>query len=83
MMVAVVEEGSGKNARIKNIKVGGKTGTAENQTEKEHGWFIGFAPADDPKVAIAVVLENIGITGGKSAAPIARDIMETALSRLK
>ncbi|MCT4620355.1 MAG: penicillin-binding transpeptidase domain-containing protein [Marinisporobacter sp.] len=83
MMVAVVEEGSGKNARIKNIKVGGKTGTAENQTEKEHGWFIGFAPADDPKVAIAVVLENIGITGGKSAAPIAKDIMETALSRLK
>ncbi|QXM06398.1 peptidoglycan D,D-transpeptidase FtsI family protein [Crassaminicella indica] len=83
MMISVVEEGSGKNARIKNIKVAGKTGTAQNETKKGHGWFIGFAPANDPKVAIAVVLENIGITGGKSAAPIAGDVMATALDRLR
>lgn len=81
MMIGVVEEGTGKNARIKNIKVAGKTGTAENESEKEHAWFIGFAPADHPKFAIAVVLENIGSTGGKSAAPIARDIMNKALRK--
>ncbi|TCO72285.1 peptidoglycan D,D-transpeptidase FtsI family protein [Marinisporobacter balticus] len=83
MMIDVVKLGTGKNARIKNVKVAGKTGTAENDTEKEHAWFIGFAPADDPKVAIAVVLENEGSTGGKSAAPIARDIMAAALNILK
>lgn len=83
MMIDVVSIGTGKNARIKNVVVAGKTGTAENESEKEHAWFIGFAPADDPKVAIAVVLENEGSTGGKSAAPIARDIMMTALNRLK
>lgn len=83
MMVQVVKEGTGKNARIKNIQVAGKTGTAENETGKEHAWFVGFAPADEPKIAIAIVLENAGTTGGKSAAPIARDIMIKALNQLK
>ncbi|QEK12826.1 penicillin-binding protein A [Crassaminicella thermophila] len=83
MMIDVVKEGTGKNARIKNVEVAGKTGTAENESKKEHAWFIGFAPAYNPKVAIAVVLENIGSTGGKSAAPIARDIMVAALNRLR
>lgn len=83
MMVKVVDEGTGKNARIRNISVAGKTGTAENETGKEHAWFIGFAPADDPEVAIAVILENSGSTGGKVAAPIARDIMIKMLNKLK
>lgn len=81
MMIKVVKQGTGKNARIKNVRVAGKTGTAENESAKEHAWFIGFAPADDPKLAIAVVLENIGSTGGKTAAPIARDILITALKK--
>lgn len=83
IMVKVVEEGTGKNARIRNIKVAGKTGTAENQTDKNHAWFIGFAPADNPKVAVAVVLEEEGSTGGAASAPIARDIMKYAIEEIK
>lgn len=83
MMVKVVEEGTGRNAMIRNVKVAGKTGTAENDTGKAHAWFIGFAPADNPQVAIAVVLESAGTTGGKSAAPIARDMMNRALGRFR
>ena len=83
MMIQAVEKGTGKNARIRNVKVAGKTGTAENETGKAHAWFIGFAPADNPKVAVAVVLENAGTTGGKSAAPIARELMNAALNKLR
>lgn len=83
MMVDVVKSGTGKNARIKNIKVAGKTGTAENSSGKSHAWFVGFAPADEPKIAIAVILEEEGSTGGKSAAPIARDIMIHAINNIK
>lgn len=82
MMVEVVKRGTGKGARIKNVKVAGKTGTAENASGKAHAWFIGFAPADNPKVAISVVLENEGSTGGKSAAPIARDLMLEVLNKI-
>ena len=83
MMVEVVRRGTGANANIENIKVAGKTGTAENPTGKTHSWFIGFAPADDPKVAVSVVLESDGTTGGSGAAPIARQIMIEALNRIK
>ncbi|KXG73597.1 peptidoglycan D,D-transpeptidase FtsI family protein [Thermotalea metallivorans] len=83
MLVKAVDEGTGKNARIRNIAVAGKTGTAENETGKEHAWFVGFAPADNPQVVVVVVLENIGSTGGKSAAPLARDMMLRTLNRLK
>lgn len=76
MMQAVVEKGTGKNARLRGKDVAGKTGTAENEkTGKEHAWFIGFAPADDPQIAVAVILEYSGSTGGKAAAPMARDII--------
>jgi peptidoglycan glycosyltransferase len=83
MMVNVVKRGTGTNARIRNIRVAGKTGTAENPSGKTHAWFIGFAPADEPKIAIAVVLEEDGTTGGKTAAPIARNIMIEALNTIK
>lgn len=83
MMVEVVRRGTGTNAAIKNIRVAGKTGTAENASGKAHAWFIGFAPADDPKVVIAVILEEEGSTGGKAAAPIARNIMIEALNTIK
>lgn len=83
MMVEVVRRGTGTNAGIKNIRVAGKTGTAENPSGKSHAWFIGFAPADDPQIAVAVVLEEDGTTGGKTAAPIARNIMIEALNTIK
>ncbi|QIK84763.1 penicillin-binding protein 2 [Sanguibacter sp. HDW7] len=85
MMVGVVDSGSGTAARIPGVKVAGKTGTA--QTTKEaapHAWFIGFAPVDAPKIAVAVVVENGGsmgseATGGAVAAPIARKVLEAGL----
>jgi len=79
MMVDSVNIGTGKNAKINNVRVAGKTGTAENPSGKDHAWFIGFAPAEDPQVAVAVLLEEEGSTGGSSAAPIARNIILEAL----
>jgi peptidoglycan glycosyltransferase len=79
MMVSVVDNGTGRNAAIPGIKVAGKTGTAENVPGAQtHAWFICFAPADDPKVAVAVVVENGGF-GGDVAAPIARNVMLAVL----
>lgn len=83
MMVEVVNSGTGKNAQLNNIQVAGKTGTAENASGSSHAWFTGFAPADDPRVAIAVILEEDGNTGGKTAAPLARDIISKILNKLK
>ncbi|WP_062517503.1 peptidoglycan D,D-transpeptidase FtsI family protein [Demequina gelatinilytica] len=86
MMVQVVESGTGKAAQIAGVQVAGKTGTAETGTgERPHTWFVGFAPADDPVVAVAVLVENGGsmqgeVTGGKVAAPIARTVMEAAIA---
>ncbi|HZJ77003.1 MAG TPA: penicillin-binding transpeptidase domain-containing protein [Oscillospiraceae bacterium] len=79
MMVAAVREGTGKNARIYGVDVAGKTGTAQNETGESHSWFIGFAPAKNPQVAVAVILESEGRSGGEAAAPIAGEIMNEAL----
>lgn len=79
LMIKTVEEGTGKGAKISGISVAGKTGTAENEKEKSHSWFVGFAPADNPQIAVAVILENDGGSGGKTAAPIAKSVMEAAL----
>jgi peptidoglycan glycosyltransferase len=87
MMVSVVDNGSGARARIDGVQVAGKTGTAQHEKGKPpHAWFISFAPADDPKVAVAVVVEDGGVTGsevggGRVAAPIAKDVMEAVLGR--
>lgn len=86
MMVGVVESGTGTNAQVPGTTVAGKTGTAQ-QPEGAAGptvWFAGFAPADSPRVAIAVVVEEggaagSGATGGGVAAPIARDVLQAAL----
>lgn len=86
MMVGVVDAGSGTRAQISGVDVAGKTGTAETGNDLDpHAWFVGFAPADDPVIAVAVVLENGGgnggeITGGRLAAPIAKAVMEAALA---
>jgi peptidoglycan glycosyltransferase len=81
MMVAVVQSGTGTNAAIPGIQVAGKTGTAETEFGKKINdvWFIGFAPADDPRVAVAVTVKAVTGFGGDFAAPIARDIMQELL----
>jgi len=82
MMQAVVTGGTGTAAQIPGIKVAGKTGTAETGaiTNPNTTWFIAFAPADAPRVAVAVVLQNQTGAGGTTAAPIAKTIMESLLS---
>jgi penicillin-binding protein 2 len=70
--------GTGGAARIKGIMSGGKTGTAQNPHGADHAWYIGFAPFDHPKIAIAVLLENAGM-GGVKAAPIAGKVMQRYL----
>jgi peptidoglycan glycosyltransferase len=82
MMTSVVESsnGTGRRARIDGVTVAGKTGTAEN-AGPDHNWFIGFAPADDPQIAVAVFVRNGGGTGGDVSAPIARAVMEAHLGQ--
>jgi peptidoglycan glycosyltransferase len=87
MMERVVSDGSGTAAQISGVRVAGKTGTAQHaQGRPPHAWFIGFAPAEDPQVAVAVVIEDGGslgseATGGRLAAPVARDVMRAVLQR--
>lgn len=81
MMVSVVENGTGRAAALNGISVAGKTGTAENATGNDHSWFIGFAPAENPKVAVAVVIENANVYG--SATPIAGKVIQEALRVLE
>lgn len=76
LMVETVNSGTGKNAAISEIQVAGKTGTAENEKEEAHSWFVGFAPAENPEISVCVILENDGGSGGSSAAPIARNLLK-------
>jgi penicillin-binding protein 2 len=85
-MRAVVREGTGRRAQIPGLEVAGKTGSsqvvAHDRLERDksapelqpHGWFLCFAPADQPKIAMAVLVEH-GRSGGESAAPVARRIL--------
>jgi peptidoglycan glycosyltransferase len=81
MMEAVVNEGTGTPAQIPGVQVAGKTGTAETQigTAINNVWFIAFAPASAPRVAIAVTLKGVPGQGAAFAAPIARRVMERLL----
>jgi penicillin-binding protein A len=82
MMVSVVTGGTGTAGQLPGVAVAGKTGTAETGVASRNTtWFVAFAPAAQAKVAVAVVLENQSGTGGTTAAPIAREIMATALRR--
>ncbi|MGB7980863.1 MAG: penicillin-binding protein 2 [Candidatus Nanopelagicales bacterium] len=84
MMVGVVANGTGSNARIPGVSVAGKTGTAQTSRQRPNiAWFISFAPADNPKVAVAVAIEKSGaaeVGGNTLAAPIARAVMQAVLS---
>ena len=82
MMTAVVESGTATGAQIPGVSVAGKTGTAETGREGQNDtWFIAFAPVENPRVAVAVALSNQDGTGGATAAPIAKAIMEAILGR--
>ena len=87
MMIAAVSSGVSSNARIPGVKVAGKTGTAENGVNDPYTlWFTGFAPADNPQVAVAVVIEDGGGKGQSGrgntlAAPIAKAVMEAVLKK--
>ena len=87
MLVAVVDQGTGTPAKINGVQVAGKTGTAEQGNGKPpHAWFTAFAPANDPKVAVAVVVEDGGnagseAAGGRLAGPIAKAVMEAVLNQ--
>ncbi|MEV5557266.1 penicillin-binding protein 2 [Nonomuraea wenchangensis] len=88
MMVSVVQNGTANLAQVPGVQVAGKTGTAETADGKPpHAWFISFAPADDPKIALAVIVEsgaaNVGAeaTGGHTAAPIAKAVLEAVLTK--
>jgi peptidoglycan glycosyltransferase len=74
MMLGVVRRGTGAGARVGGLSIAGKTGTAENPRGRDHAWFICFAPAEHPEIALAVVVEHGG-QGGRVAAPIARQIL--------
>jgi peptidoglycan glycosyltransferase len=87
MMIDVVNRGTGTAAKISGVTVAGKTGTAQHATNAApHAWFIAFAPAENPVVAVAVLIEDGGnlnkeATGGRVAAPIARDVIKAVLGR--
>jgi len=86
MMVDVVENGTGENAQMDGVLVAGKTGTAQTTEDRPpYAWFTSFAPADNPQIAVAVVIEEApdtarnDIGGGRLAAPVARAVMEAVL----
>ena len=87
MMITAVSSGVSSNARIPGIKVAGKTGTAENGPGDPYTlWFTGFAPANNPQVAVAVVIEDGGGLGQSGrgntlAAPIAKKVMQAVISK--
>ena len=79
-MTECVLGGTGTGARVSGINVAGKTGTAQNEREgKDHAWFIGFAPAENPQIAICVMKEYAGRGGGSVCAPVAGKIIKYAL----
>jgi peptidoglycan glycosyltransferase len=87
MMVASVAGGAASNATIEGVSVAGKTGTAQNGVNDPYTlWFTGFAPADDPQVVVAVVIENGGgdgqdAVGNQIAAPIGKQVLEAVLNK--
>jgi peptidoglycan glycosyltransferase len=87
MMVSVVENGTAKTAQIPGVEVAGKTGTAQSAPDRPpYAWFVSFAPAQTPAVAVAVLVQDAGvardqISGSGLAAPIAKSIMEAVIGK--
>jgi peptidoglycan glycosyltransferase len=81
-MVNVVANGTGRNAQIPGVEVAGKTGTAEVEGRGDNAWFTGFAPADDPRVSVTVVMEDVDLaTGSQLTSPSAKRIIEAVLNQ--
>jgi penicillin-binding protein A len=84
MMTSVTEEGTASSLSVAGVSFAGKTGTAEKNIAERlnQPWFIGFAPADDPQIAVAATIESCtGCFGGEVAGPIATQVMETLLAQ--
>jgi peptidoglycan glycosyltransferase len=87
MMVSVVKNGTGRTAQIPGVDVAGKTGTAQSSPDRPpYAWFVSFAPAETPAVAVAVLVQDAGvardqISGSGLAAPIAKAVMEAVIGR--
>ena len=86
MMVGVAQRGTATRVQIPGITVAAKTGTAQTVGNNSHAWLIAFAPAEAPKIAVAVIVESqpgLGdnATGGLIAAPVARQVIQAALGR--
>jgi peptidoglycan glycosyltransferase len=87
MMVEVVRAGTGRAAAVPGVTLAGKTGTAQAPGGPPHAWFIGFAPAEAPRLAVAVIVERGGdmgdeATGGRVAAPVAGQVLAKMLASL-
>jgi peptidoglycan glycosyltransferase len=86
MMTSVVDEGTGTPARIPGVEVAGKTGTAQSTADRPpYAWFTGFAPANNPKIAVAVLVQSSNtdrseIAGGALGGPIAKAMMEAVIN---
>jgi penicillin-binding protein 2 len=78
-LIAVVDEGTAAGARIADLQIAGKTGTAQNAQGEDHGWFVGFAPADDPQIVVGAIVEFA--EHGSSVAPLVTQIMARYLLR--
>jgi peptidoglycan glycosyltransferase len=87
MMVSVVDNGTEKTAAIPGVEVAGKTGTAQSSPDRPpYAWFVSFAPAETPAVAVAVLVQDAGvardeISGSGLAAPIAKSVMEAVIGK--
>ncbi|NLJ77303.1 MAG: cell division protein FtsI [Peptococcaceae bacterium] len=79
-MIEAVRSGTATAARVANVQVAGKTGSAQNPHGQTHAWFIGFAPAEGSRLAVAVLVENAG-AGGVAAAPIAGRLLAAAINK--
>ena len=82
MYLVVNGSGTATSIRSDDVVIAGKTGTSQNPHGKDHAWFVAFAPFDNPEIAVAVIVENVGF-GATYAAPIAKKIIETYMQSLK
>ena len=74
-LIETVESGTGKKTKFTKMKVAAKTGTAQNPHGDDHAWCVAYAPADNPEIAVAVIVENGG-GGGTVSVPVAREIFK-------
>ena len=72
---SAVDYGTARRTKFKNLSVAAKTGTAENPQGEDHAWVVAYAPADNPELALAVIVENGGF-GGSVSVPVAKEVLK-------